>query len=257
MLALDDLFMGGDKVFQDKILTQIKRDFTVGSEDKNDIMFVGQRTKWKRHEKFGSFISVDPQLAVDEVKEIKIDKSLKGKIACAPQLRTAFRSVLGQLNWLQSRTQVQMAYKFSRCASAAAHPTIADLRELNKAVRTLKNQYVDARYWLLSGEQRISGIPDASYRNNADKSSQHAHCIFLAEDRKRTRGSFSEKTSSSTPGSLVDYQSHKITTTAQSTTVAELNSLMKCFGSCLVIRALWTDVSGQVLLYICELTPII
>ena len=27
-------------------------------------------------------------------------------------------------------------------------------------------------------------MPDASYRNNADKSSQRAHVIFIAEDRK-------------------------------------------------------------------------
>ena len=76
-----------------------------------------------------------------------------------------------------------MCYKFSRCASAAASPTIGDVREINKVVRTLKSQYVDGRFWPLKGSQRILGMPDASYRNNSDKSSQRAHVIFLAEDR--------------------------------------------------------------------------
>ena len=47
--------------------------------------------------------SVDQKLAVDAVEEVKIDKSLKDNIQCNPQLHTAYRSVLGQLNWLQSR----------------------------------------------------------------------------------------------------------------------------------------------------------
>ena len=58
-LYVDDLFMGGDKVFEDKILASIRKDFNVGSEDKNDIMFVGQRIKWKTHDKFGPYISAD------------------------------------------------------------------------------------------------------------------------------------------------------------------------------------------------------
>ena len=80
-LHVDDLFMAGDKVFADKVLASIRKDFNVGSEEKNDIMFV---------------------------EEIKFDKHLKDNVACNPQTHTAYRSVLGQLNWLQSRTQVHL-----------------------------------------------------------------------------------------------------------------------------------------------------
>ena len=93
-------------MFESKVLSSLRKNFAVGSEDKNDIMLVGQRTKWKTHDKYGPYISVDQKLAVDAVEEVKIDKSLKDNIQCNPQLHTAYRSVLGQLNWLQSRTQV-------------------------------------------------------------------------------------------------------------------------------------------------------
>ena len=49
-LHVDDLFMGGGKVFESQVLTSLHKNFAVGSEDKNDIMFVGQRIKWKIHE---------------------------------------------------------------------------------------------------------------------------------------------------------------------------------------------------------------
>eukprot|EP00435_Cladocopium_sp_Y103_P046514 s1299_g13.t1 len=205
--------MGGDKVFEDKVLASLRKDFEVGSEDKNDVMFVGPRIKWKTHDKYGPYISVDQKLAVDAVEEVKIDKTLKDNIQCNPQLHTAYRSVRGQLNWLQSRTQVHLCYKFSRCASAASSPPIGDVREINKVVRTLKSQYVDGRVWPLKGPQRILGMPDASYRNNSDKSSQRAHVIFLAEDRKipskasyRSSG-YDKKPDASTRGSIIDYES--------------------------------------------------
>ena len=245
-------------MFESKVLSSLRKNFAAGSEDKNDIMFVGQRIKWKIHDKYGPYISVGQKLAVDAVEEVKIDKSLKDNVQCNPQLHTAYRSVLGQLNWLHSRTQVHICYKFSRCASAAANPNIGDVREINKVVRTLKSQYVDGRFWPLKGSQRIRGMPDASYRNNSDKSSQRAHVIFLAEDRKLPyKGTYSNSgydkqadrfngSESATRGSIIDYESHKITTTTQPTTVAELNALMKCFGTCLFLRALWADISGEI-----------
>eukprot|EP00435_Cladocopium_sp_Y103_P046730 s573_g13.t1 len=89
-LHVDDLFMGGDKVFEDEVLASLRRDFAVGSEDKNDVMFVGQRIKWKTHEKYGPYISVDQKLAVDAAQEVEIDKTLKDNIQCNPQLHTAY-----------------------------------------------------------------------------------------------------------------------------------------------------------------------
>ena len=152
---------------------------------------------------------------------------MKDNIQCNLQLYiyTAYRSVLGQLDCLQSRAQVHLCYKFSRCASAAANPTIGDVREINKVVRTLKSQYVDRRFWPLSGQQCILGMPDASYRNNSDKSFQRAHVIFLAEDRKLPArnahrsygyGKYKHTNRSSgsdiaTRGSIIGYESHKIT----------------------------------------------
>ena len=42
----------------------------------------------------------------------------------------------------------------------------------------------------------------------------------------------------------MDYES-QIRRATLSTTVAELYSLMKCFGACQFIRGLWMDISGE------------
>ena len=64
--------------------------------------------------------------------------------------------------------------------------------------------------------------------------------MFLAESRER-----SSKDGKSF-GSLADYESQKRKKTVLSTTVAELYSIMKCFGSCHFLRRLWMDLSCEV-----------
>ena len=140
-------------------------------------------------------------------------------------MHTRCRSLLGQINWLPSSTQFQCCYKFSRCASKAASPTIGDVKGCQKAGETAQVTTSEASF-LTTGPLRIVGFPDASYRNNEDGSSQRGMRVFLSESRER-----SSKDGMSY-GSLVDYQSQKIQKTVLSTTVAELYSFTKCFGSC-------------------------
>jgi hypothetical protein len=183
-------------------------------------------------------ILVDQQLAVDDLHEIVFEKSLKDNVACTPSLHTEYRSVLGMINWLQSRTQFQSCYKFSRTASQQAAPTVADVRAVNKLVCSIKAAPVALHFWPLRGQCKIVGFPDASYKNNEDKSSRRALTIFMAESRR-------SEMSTDSGGSLVEYESHKITQTTMATTVAEFYSLMKCSGTCLFLKGLWADLPAE------------
>ena len=71
---------------------------------------------------------------IDELQEITFDKYLKDDTPLTPQMHTAYRSVLGQINWLQSRTQFHIGYQFSRCALKTFAPLIRQ-SEPSKAFR--------------------------------------------------------------------------------------------------------------------------
>ena len=62
---------------------------------------------------------------------------------------------------------------------------------------------------------------------------REAWAVFLAESRERS------SKDGMVYGSLIDYESQKIKRIVLSTTVAQLYSFMKCFGSCQVLRGLW------------------
>ena len=65
---------------------------------------------------------------------------------------------------------------------------------------------------------------------------KRAMVIFMAEPRR-------EK-SRNTKGSLIFSESTKIKRTTLSTTVAELYALMKCYGTCQMLRGLIKDITG-------------
>ena len=233
-IHVDDLFFTGTKECCKQLENSLSKEFQIGSLDTNDVMFTGQRVRWK-----DKVLEVDQTRCIEELTEVTFDKSLKDNIQCDATMHTSFRSVLGQLNWLQSRTQFHIAYSFSRCASAASKPTIGDVRALNKAVRTVRSNPVVLRFHNIKTPGRpcrILGIPDAAYRNNTDGSSQRGQTIFLAAPRER---------SPDTRGSLIDYESQRIKRTVLSTTVSELYSFMKCFGTCQFLKGLWADISGE------------
>ena len=238
-LHVDDLFVTGTPDFLEKFKSKVKASFKIGHEDVNDLMFTGQRVKWQLDEKTKkkSHIVVEQSLCVSELTEIVIQKGQKDDEKCDKDMHTAYRSLLGSINWLQSRTQFQACYQFSRCASAAASPTIGDCKALNKLCKQIVNDPMELKYWPLEGNPRLMAMPDAAFRNNSDKSSQRAMVIFMSEPRK-------EKSRNSR-GSLIFFESTKIKRTTLSTTVAELYALMKCYGTCQMLRGLIKDITGH------------
>ena len=238
-LHVDDLFVTGTPEFLEKFKNKVKASFKIGHEDVNDLMFTGQRVKWQLDEKTKkkSHIVVEQSLCVSELTEIVIQKGQKDDEKCDKDMHTAYRSLLGSINWLQSRTQFQACYQFSRCASAAASPTVGDCKALNKLCRQIVNDPMELKYWPLEGNPRLMAMPDAAFRNNSDKSSQRAMVIFMSEPRK-------EKSRNSR-GSLIFFESTKIKRTTLSTTVAELYALMKCYGTCQMLRGLIKDITGH------------
>ena len=106
---------------------------------------------------------------------------IQKKIHCSIAMHTRNRSLLGQINWLQSRTQFQCCHKFSRSASKAASPTFGDVKVLNKLARQLKSQPLKLQFWPLTEPLRINGFLDDLHRKNEDGSSQRGMTVFLAE----------------------------------------------------------------------------
>ena len=89
---------GGNEVEQ-RVLTRLRKYFQVGSADWNDVAFTRQRIRWSQDAQNGPYIEVSQNKAVDELEETPVERNTR-------------RSLLGQVNWLQSRTPFQCCYTF-------------------------------------------------------------------------------------------------------------------------------------------------
>ena len=203
-LCVDDLFGTSGNEIEQRVLTRLTKYYQVGPEDWNDVAFAGQRIRWTQDFHNGPYIEVSQEKAIEKLEEIPVGRNTKANLHRTPSMHTVYRSFMGQISWLQSRTQFQCCYTISRCASMAASPTVGDVKSLNKLARQIKSQPVKLQYWPLTEPLRILGFPDASYRNNEDGSSQRGMAVFLAESRERS------SRDGMTYGSLIDDESQKI-----------------------------------------------
>ena len=121
-MHVDDLIFTGTNDFLSSFAESLKKSFQIGSLDENDVMFCGQRII-----KQGATVMVHQDLCIEDLHEALIPKGKDSDALVGADL-TEYRSVLGKLNWLQSRTQFHISYHFSRCASAAASATIMDAK---------------------------------------------------------------------------------------------------------------------------------
>ena len=153
---------------EQRVPTRLRKKIQVGSEDWHDVTFTGQRIRWLKNPQTGPYIEASQEKATKELEEIPMERNTKEDLQRTPEMHTMYRSLLGQIILLQSRTQFQCCYKFLRCASIVASPTIGDVKALNKLARQLKSQPVKLQFWPLTGPLRIILFPDASYRNNEE-----------------------------------------------------------------------------------------
>ena len=85
-----------------EFLTRLGKDFQVGSDDWNDVAFTRQRIRWTQDSQDGPYIEVSQGKAIDE---IPVERNSKEDLHCTPSMHTMYGSLLGQINWPQSRTQ--------------------------------------------------------------------------------------------------------------------------------------------------------
>ena len=70
-LFVDDLFGTGGTDMAQRVLARLRKDFHVGSEDWNDVLFTGQRIRWMKDPQLGPNIEVNHEREIEELEQTK------------------------------------------------------------------------------------------------------------------------------------------------------------------------------------------
>ena len=97
-MFVDDFFGTSGYEMKQRVLTRLRKDFQVVSEDWNDVVFAGQRIRWTQDSQNGSYIEVSQDKAINELEEIPVERNTKENLHCTLSMHTMYRSPLGQVN---------------------------------------------------------------------------------------------------------------------------------------------------------------
>ena len=151
---------------EQRVLTRLRKDFQVGSEDWNGVAFTGQRIRWTQDSpKTGRTLKLVKKRLLSSWRRSLGNEIRRNAFSALFQCMQCSEILLGQVNWLQSRLHFPCCYTFSRCASMAASPSVGDVKSPNKLARKIQSQPVKLHYWPLTGPLRTLGFLDASHRN--------------------------------------------------------------------------------------------
>ena len=62
---------------EQRVLTKLRKDFQVGSEDWNEVLFTKRRFHWEKDPQLRPSIEVTQEKAIEELEEIMVEKSTK------------------------------------------------------------------------------------------------------------------------------------------------------------------------------------
>ena len=67
---------------EQRVLTRLRKDFQVGSEDWNDVTFTGQRIRCTKDPQTGSHIEVSQDKAIEELEKMPMESNTKEDLHC-------------------------------------------------------------------------------------------------------------------------------------------------------------------------------
>ena len=132
-------------------------------------------------------IYVDQGQYINSLEPIKISRgrSRQKDSLLLDNEKTAFRSLVGQLNWITTNTRQDIAYEVCDLSTSYKTATVGDLLRMNKVIRLVKGEVMRLKFPRVHNLERctIEVFSDASFGNLQGEGSQGAIIAFMKDER--------------------------------------------------------------------------
>ena len=206
ILYVDDIMWSGKEMKMKPIITQLKTVFLISHEDDDAFSYVGLQVS----QEDDCSITVNQKTYADSVQTITLDseRMKSPHTTLSSDETTKLRKALGQLNWLSNMTRPDISFTVSKLSANVTSATIADIKEVNKLIKHVKETSSQLRFPVLDCTSiQVIGYADASFNNLNDGGSQGGQIIFLADASRNA--------------CPVSWRSNRIRRVARSTLAAE------------------------------------
>ena len=167
---VDDFLFGGDEMFHNDIILQIRRIFVIGLEESKGMKYLGLEINQVDS---GIHLSMDEY--IESIMPLQVRNEDKSKCLEKSEYNE-FRQLIGQVNWCATQIRVDICFNNCRLSNATAKPCISDLLFANKTVKCLKSTDLSIVFSPMSGNRiTLLVFCDASFANLPSGGSQGAY----------------------------------------------------------------------------------
>ena len=221
-IHVDDFIYGGNQQFME-IITKIKNIFEVGTESASPMKFIGMNIEQNDDQT----TSIHQK---DYIRDLKFEQTKlpgdKYRNLTAEEQRV-FRGIVGQLNWIASRTDPTIAYDVCILSTKLQQATVIDYQYAVKVVKKAMEGKT-LHYSPLKSPSYLLAYSDASYANLPDGGSQGGYIVFLAD-----------KTGQLSP---ITWASRKLRRVCRSTITAETMATLDTIDVCAWLSSMFREV---------------
>ena len=226
---VDDLFWGGSKLFENKIIHPFKATFEIGKESSGFFKYLGLQIQ---QTKDNMTIQQTKYCQALEPIEISKERRTQKNAPLGTDELKKLRALIGQMNWVATQTRPDVLFDCSELASKLKDATVADMFNANKVLKKLRNDVV-VRIPKLddSATLKFVAYSDSSYANLKDGGSQGGFVILLT-------ATGCDKLSP------IAWQSKRIKRVVKSTLAAEMLSMVEAAEACYWLQNLTNELFG-------------
>ena len=209
-IYVDDFLWTGTELFNKLVIQKLKSKFLIGSSSSITFTYVGLSIK-----AYNDGITIDQNQYISSLTQIPIGKirASEKKEMLIESEKKAYRTLVGQLNWVATHTRPDIAFDTCELSVAFYSATVADLLRLNKLVERVKRDSINLFFPRLQPIENctLECYTDASLMNLPNGKSQGGLIIFLQD-----------KAGQKCP---IFWKSKKLERTVRSTIAAEAQAL--------------------------------
>ena len=176
---VDDFVYGGTEKWQEDVIENLKRKFSISAECHGTFKYLGLNIKQS-----DSGIDIDQSDYVERLQEIPITNERKLNVdeILTSNERSEMRAASGKMLWITNQTRPDMAYETCMASNLGKSPTVRKILETNKAIRKMKNSNNICVRFPNVGKMMDTDIVvfcDATHASLPDGSSQGAFIVFV------------------------------------------------------------------------------
>lgn len=228
-IHVDDFIYGGNDNFISNTVSTVKSAFEIGTETSAPMKFVGINITQERNGKIS--FSQEGYLSDIKVNECLSIGDKKRDLNSEEQ--RSFRGIIGQLNWISSRTNPLISFDVCQLSTKLSQASGADYHYAKKvAQKALKP--VTLHFSQLKPPIFFLAYCDASFANLPGGSSQGAYVIFLSDSNGYV--------------SPITWGSKKLQRVCRSSLAAEVMAILDTVDITIWLRYILSEIfDGQIL----------